>query len=101
MCSRRLNWGWFVRRSGVGHFEGVALVHVAGLEALAEPGGPLAAGAVRERVGDDVPAGGLLDGVVAHGGGGPEALLEVAGLEDLPLLLRVVGPDAREEVGLE
>src|SRR5688572_24610057 len=93
-CDRRIG-------SGIGHLERVALVEVAGLEPLAEPRRPLAAGAVGERVGHDVPAGGLLDRVVADGRGGPEPLLEVAGLEDLPLLLCVVRPDAGEEVGLE
>ena len=54
-----------------------------------------------ERVGDDVALCFLLQVVVADGGGGAKGRFQVAVLEDVLHLLRVVGPDAGVEVGLE
>src|SRR5438105_5670969 len=74
---------------------------VAGLEALFEPAGALGGGAVGEGIGDDAAAGLLLEAVVADLEGGVEGGVEVAGIEEVVLLLSVVGPDAGEVIGLE
>jgi hypothetical protein len=42
-----------------------------------------------------------LDAVVADRGGGVDGLIDVPFLEDALRLLRVVGPDPREEIGLQ
>src|SRR5207249_3004556 len=63
--------------------EGIALGHVAGFKAAAEPAHALRRGAVGERVGDHVPLRLLLETVVADGGGRTEGALEITRLEDV------------------
>src|SRR6188508_2180300 len=85
----------------VGNAERVALAQVSGLEASAEPAGALRGSAVGEGFGHDLTPALLLQAVVADRPGGPHGLLDVAFLEDVFHLVRVVRPDAREEVGLQ
>ncbi len=56
---------------------------------------------MRERLGHDRSLGLSLERVVADRGGRPQALVHVAGLEDLLLLVGVVRPDAGVAVRLE
>src|SRR5688572_1908085 len=81
--------------------ERVALARIPALEAPPEPPYALGGRPVGEGVRRDVAARLLLETVIADGARGLEGLLDVALLEDLELPLRVMGPDAGEEVGLE
>src|SRR5688572_6226552 len=77
----------------VADFEGFhQALQAAGLEAEAEPALALGRAAVGEGVGDGIALGLLLQAVVADGAGGAQSLFEVARLEDVLHLLRVVGP---------
>src|SRR5690606_27977106 len=76
----------------VGEVEGVAGVGFAGFESFGEPSGALFGGSVGEGFGDGVALGLALEAVVADGGGGAEGFVDVAGFEDVPVLLGVVGP---------
>src|SRR5687767_8031951 len=80
--------------------EGVAVVGIAVLVAPGEPAHPLLGGAVGPGLLVDATRRFLLDPVVADGRRSVEPLLEVAALEDRPL---VSGerPDSCEAVGLE
>src|SRR4029453_10546884 len=60
--------------------EGVAALHLARGHPLLEPADALLGAAVGEGLGDHRPAGLPLQGVVADGGGGAQALLDVAGV---------------------
>src|SRR5271168_218799 len=68
--------------------------------APAEPAHPLFGRAVRPRVGAHGAGGLALQPVVTHGGRGADRRLDVARLEQVALLRRV-GPDSGEAVGLE
>jgi outer membrane protein assembly factor BamB len=80
--------------------EGRAGVGIARLQAAREPRHPLLRAAVGERLGDDAALHLLLEPIVADGGGGSHALLEIPGLEQ-PGLIGVLAPDAGEAVGLQ
>ena len=56
---------------------------------------------MREGVGDDGSSGRLLQSVVAHLRGGVDGLLQIAVLERLSAFVLVIGPDARQIVGLK
>src|SRR4029077_7990012 len=58
-------------------------------------------GAVRPRLGDGVALGVLLQDVVADRACGPEALFDVAGLEEVVVASGVIAPDPGKAVGLE
>src|SRR6478735_5805400 len=101
-------WRSVTRSLDGGRREGVALVEVAGLEALEEPALTGLGGAVRPALGVDPALGGLLDAVVAHCGGRGEGVLDVLGRQRLEegragvLVLRgrgVLGPHTAEAVG--
>src|ERR1700689_1169218 len=81
--------------------ERVARLDVAALQARGQPLLAHCRGAVGEAVGHGVAARGGLQPVVADRRRGRHRLLDVAGLEDLPLLIGMVGPNAGEAVGLE
>src|SRR5438045_2656721 len=81
--------------------ERVPPAHIAGLEAFAEGGDAVGRAAVGERVGHDAAGCAALDRVVADRPGGPDGLVDVAGLEDPLQLLRVVSPDAGVKVRLK
>src|SRR5690606_4882558 len=81
--------------------EGVARVDVAGLVADLEPANALRGRTVCKRFRHDVAARTLLQAVVADLARGVQAFFDVAGLQQLPLPIRVVRPDARETVGLQ
>src|SRR5947209_7643950 len=80
--------------------ERIAPPHVARVEAGAEPAGALLGGAVGPGLGVHLAGGLLLNPVVAHGGGGAQAVVEVPRIEDVALLGRIA-PDARQAVGLK
>src|SRR5215831_4307708 len=81
--------------------EGVALAGLARIDPALEPAYALRGAAVGERFRHDAAHRLALQTVVADRGGGVEAFLDVAGLEDLARALGVGGPDARQAVGLE
>src|SRR5829696_4114710 len=87
----------YVRRSAP---ERVAGGGVPGLEAGGEPLGPLRRGAVGPGLGVHADARAGLDPIVPDGGGGPEALLDVARLE-VTLLVCRLGPHAGQAVRLK
>src|SRR5262249_26692710 len=66
-----------------------------------EPARALLRRAMGERVRDDVALGTALQTIVADGGCRLHRRLDVAWLDDTPLLLCVVGPDAGKAVGLQ
>src|SRR5690606_25228618 len=81
--------------------KGVALLDLAALGAGTEPANPLLRAAMGEGLRHDDALGALHDVVVAHCRRGAHGLLDVARLEPAPRLLRMVGPDAGEAVGLQ
>src|SRR5271163_5171672 len=81
--------------------ERVAGLDVAALQAGGQPLLPLRRRAVGEAVGHGVAARGGLQPVVADRGRGRHRLLDVARLENLPLLVGMVGPNAGKAVGLQ
>src|SRR6266581_1502133 len=81
--------------------EGVAALDRAALEPGVEPAHALLRGAVGERVGHDVAASLLLQPVVADCRRGFQRLVDVARLDQLPALLRAIGPNAGEAIGLQ
>src|SRR5262245_291685 len=81
--------------------EGVAARHRTALEPGIEPAHALLGGTVGERVGNDVALRLPLQPVVADRRGGLERGFDVAGLDELPALLRAVGPDAGETIRLQ
>src|SRR6185503_1259815 len=82
-------------------FESIARARVAAAQARGEPALPVGRGAVRERIGRHGPPRTALQPVVADGRRGREPFVEVTGLEHARGLIRVIGPDAREAVGLK
>src|SRR5688572_24864414 len=81
--------------------ESVARGGVARTQARREPALPIGRGAVRERVGRHRTPGAALQSVVANGSRRGQAFFDVAGLEHAHGLIRVIGPDAGEAVGLQ
>ena len=79
----------------------IGLLEIAVLEALAEPVNPLLGRAVRELFRHDIALGLLLQPVIADGLGGGDRLLDVAGFQNVPFLIGVMGPDAGQKIGLE
>ena len=55
---------------------------------------------MRKRIGDNVPLRFSLEPVITNGAGGPERFLDVS-LFERPSLLCMMGPNARQEIGLE
>jgi len=88
------------KECAIGHREGVAVFDFAAEQAFLEPALPLLGGAVGEGVRHDAALLFLLNGIVADGVGGAHGFLDIAAIE-LQGLLRVIRPDAGEEVGLE
>src|SRR3954452_3190029 len=87
-------------RSDAVRRERVAGAWLAALVAGAEPLGALGRRAVGERVGADRAGRLALEAVVAHGAGGGQGLVDVAGLE-VALLVDRVRPDTGVAVGLQ
>src|SRR6202162_3202698 len=81
--------------------EGVAGIRVRGLQALSEPGHPLLRRAVRPAFRLDIALSHLLEPVVSDGGSGFQAFFEIARLDQVPLTLGVVAPDAGETISLK
>src|SRR5262245_8420560 len=81
--------------------ESIARARVAAAQTRREPALPVGRGAVRERIGRHGAPRIALQPVVADGLRGREPFLDVAGLEHAHGLIRVIGPDAREAIGLE
>src|SRR6266849_3512857 len=81
--------------------EGVAARHTTALEPGVEPAHALFGRAVGESVGDDVALRLPLQAVVADGGRGLERSFDVALLDQIPALLRTLGPDPGETIGLQ
>src|SRR3569833_921351 len=75
-------------------------VRVPAFVAGAEPVGALRRAAVGEALGHDLAVAGLLQGVVADGGGGGQGAVDVARVHAAGALI-AVGPDAGVAVGLE
>src|SRR4030066_628755 len=90
-----------IRRLHPRHLEGIALIDIPGLDAGPEPVGPLFGGTVGERIGNDKAPGPLLQAVVPDGAGRAERLLHVARFQDIPRLVRVIGPDSGQAVRLK
>src|SRR2546430_12960809 len=80
--------------------EGIAGIRGAAIESGAEPAGAVRRRPVREGLGRHAAAGHLLELVVAHRGGGPQAFLDVAGIEHLPLR-RGMSPHAGVAIRLQ
>src|SRR6185369_9725142 len=78
-----------------------AVAELAAGEAGFEPADALGRAAMGEAVGDDVTLALLLQAVVADGRSGIQCLVDVAGLDDLALLVGVIGPDAGKAIGLQ
>src|SRR5215475_3690505 len=81
--------------------ERVALAGIARVDPTLEPAHALGGAPVRERLRHDAARRLSLQAIVADRGGGVQALLDVAGLEDLARTLGVAGPDARQAIGLQ
>src|SRR5712691_5029593 len=81
--------------------EGVAARHRTALEPGVEPAHALFGRAVGECVGDDVALRLPLQAVVADGGRGLERSFDVALLDQIPALLRTLGPDSGKTIGLQ
>src|SRR6202521_1671321 len=81
--------------------EGVAAFHRAALEPVVEPAHALLRGAVGEGVGHDLALAALLQAIIADRRGGLQCGFNVAGLDQIPFLLRLVGPYAGQAVGLQ
>src|SRR5688500_8670680 len=81
--------------------ESVARGGIAGTQARPEPALAVRRGAVREGIWRHGSPRVALQPVVADGRGRGKAFFDVAGLEHARGLIRVIGPDAREAVGLE
>jgi hypothetical protein len=79
--------------------EGVAGGDVAGLQAAAEPGGPLCGASVGEGFGTDVAGCHALQAIIAYGRGGTKSGSYVRIIGDFALL-GSVAPDARVAIGL-
>src|SRR5437868_6978149 len=90
-----------VSRLKVSRSERVAGVDRALLEPDVEPATALRRRAVREAVGHDLSSSAALQRVVADRRRGLQRGFDVAWLEKIPFLLRLVGPDAGEAVGLQ
>src|SRR6202165_5173781 len=78
--------------------KGVAACHSTALEPGVEPAHALLGRAVGECVGADVAFPLQLQAVVADGGRGLEHSFDVALLDQLPALLRTVGPDTGKTI---
>src|SRR5580692_8385881 len=79
----------------------VAAIDLAAIEAGLEPALALLGGAVGEGVGHDIALHLLLQPVVADRGRGLQGLIDVAGVEEMVLLLGTVRPYAGETIGLQ
>src|SRR5580700_2310902 len=79
----------------------IAARNLAAIEAGLEPALALFRGAVGEGVGHDVALHLFLQPVVADRGRGLQGLVDVAGVEEIVLLLGAVRPHAGEAVGLQ
>src|SRR6267142_4111476 len=89
------------RRSKLRRRKRIALTRIARLDAALEPAHALGGAAVGERLRHDAALCLTLEAVVADRGGGVQALLDVAGLENLASALSVAGPHSRQAIGLE
>ena len=81
--------------------EGITGLRVPSLQAFSEPGHALFRGAVRPALRLDIALSHLLEPVVSDGGSGFQAFFEIARLDEIPITLGVVAPDAGETVSLK
>src|SRR3984957_10978441 len=81
--------------------ERVAVVDIAALQARGQTFLALRRGSVGEAVAHGVAAGGGLEPVVAYRLRRRQRPLDIARLEDLPFVVRVVGPHAVQAIGLQ
>ena len=81
--------------------ERVAGLRVAGFQTFSEPGHALLGGAMRPALRLDIALSHLLEPVVSDGGSGFQAFFEIARLDEVPITLGVVAPDAGEAVSLK
>ena len=81
--------------------ERVALIDAPGVQSPFEPLHPLGSGAVGPALRHDVPLRTALNHVVPDRRRGPQPFLDVARLQDLPLLVGVMRPHPGQAVGLE
>src|SRR6186997_1964432 len=81
--------------------ERVAACKLARLQAGKEPARALRGGAVREGVGHDVALASPLQAIIADRRRRLHGRLDVPWLDQPPLFLRVVRPNAREAIGLQ
>src|SRR5438445_12405865 len=84
--------GVFVRALPPHIRERIAELRIPTVETLPEPRRSLGRGAVRERIDVYVPSRLLLQAIVTHRSRGAEAVLDVAGIENL-LILHLVAKD--------
>ena len=77
------------------------LLEIARLQPASEPADALLARAVRERIGDDIPARLLLQLIVADRCGSLHRCLDIAPLQDLPRAIGMMGPHPRQKIGLQ
>src|SRR5208282_2889116 len=71
------------------------------LETVRKPPLALLGSAVGEGIGYDIALRLLLQAVVTDGGSGLQRLIDIAGIEEIVLLLRPVRPHAGETIGLQ
>src|SRR5262245_2309113 len=77
------------------------LGEIAVIKPEAEPASALRRSPVGERVGDDIPLRLLLQAVIADGVGGRKRFFQVARLQYVLHLLRVMRPDPGQKIGLQ
>ena len=90
-----------MRRLALIACEGVAGLRVAGLQTFSEPGHALFRGAMRPALRLDIALPHLLESVVSDGGSGFQSCFEIARLDEVPISLGVMAPDAGETVSLK
>ena len=81
--------------------EGITGLWISRLQSLAEPRHALFRGTVRPAFRLNRPARHFLEPVVSDGGSGFQAFFEIAWLDQVPLTLGMVAPDAGETIGLQ
>src|SRR5262245_26319156 len=99
LCERAR--GGHCARSELRGVEGVAGVELSRSQPGHEPAGALRRGAMGEGVGYDIALALPLQPVITDGRGGLQSGLDVAGLDEVPSLLRVMRPYAGEAIGLQ
>src|SRR5262245_2638907 len=82
----------------VGYLECITARDVTGFKTEAKPFFPLRRGTVSKRIRHDSSPCLPLQGIVTHRGGGSQRFLQISSIENVLGSLRVMSPDAGEEV---